>query len=60
MGTELSLATIRHGLTAAGPLIAALTPVSGSEWEAFVGATLTVWGLGWSFWRKIKNQPRRA
>lgn len=58
MFTELSLATVRHGMTAAGPLIAALTPITGSEWEAFVGAATTAVGLAWSFWRKIANQPR--
>jgi hypothetical protein len=60
MGTEILLASLRHALTAAGPLIAAFTPVTSSDWEAFVGAALTAFGLGWSIWRKIRNAPRRA
>lgn len=58
MFQELSLATVRHALTAAGPLVVALTPVTGGDWEAFVGAAMTIAGLLWSYWRKIQNRPR--
>ncbi len=55
---EISLASIRHGLTAAGPLIVAYTPVTGSEWDQLVGALMTAAGLLWSIYRKIANKPR--
>ena len=58
MFKELSLASVRHGLTAAGPLLVALTPVTATDWDAFVGAAMTIAGLAWSYWRKVADKPR--
>lgn len=60
MLTELSLATVRHALTAAGPLIVALSPITQADWDTLIGAVMTIAGLVWSYWRKIKNAPRKV
>ena len=60
MFKELTGGTIRHFLTAAGPLIVAYSPATASEWDTFIGSIVTLVGLGWSWKRKIENKPREG
>ncbi len=56
MTEETILLLIRHGLTALGPLLIALTPITEGEWDTGAGAIMTLIGLGWSFKRKWSRQ----
>lgn len=52
MAAEITLALLRHAMTAGGVAAAA---GGGSDAETIAGAIITLAGFGWSCWRKLQR-----
>ena len=57
MNSVVIQAVVRHLLTAVGGGFFAAYGISGSSFEALVGAVSTLAGLAWSLYDKRKQQP---
>lgn len=60
MTIESLLALLRHTLTFGGGALVTSGAATQGEVETGVGAIVALIGLGWSIWRKYKNEPRRV
>ena len=56
MTLELTLAALRHGLTAGGVYVIQTGYASEATWEKLTGAVLVIVGFAWSAWRKYARE----